>query len=42
MTVLRTQPLILIARGDSINSWPAVEREEWQMFWTEVDAAADR
>jgi tetratricopeptide (TPR) repeat protein len=37
---MRSHPLLQIARGDRIAAWPVAERDAWQQFWAEVDAAA--
>jgi WD40 repeat protein/tetratricopeptide (TPR) repeat protein len=37
---MRAHPLLQISQGDRTASWPAAEREVWQRFWSEVDAAA--
>ncbi len=37
---LRSHPFLLIARGDRLAAWPVKEREEFERFWSDVDAAA--
>jgi eukaryotic-like serine/threonine-protein kinase len=37
---MKGHPHLRIAQGDRVASWPASEREAWQKFWSEVDAAS--
>jgi WD40 repeat protein/tRNA A-37 threonylcarbamoyl transferase component Bud32 len=38
---MRAHPFLLLARGEALAAWPAADREAWQRFWAEVDAAAE-
>ena len=38
---MRSHPYLLLARGDRLAAWPAADREPWDRFWAEVDAAAE-
>jgi hypothetical protein len=35
-----SHPLLGVARGDRTAGWPAKEREAWERFWSDVEAAA--
>jgi eukaryotic-like serine/threonine-protein kinase len=37
---IRGHPMLLASQGDRTAGWPAAEREAWQTFWSEVDAAS--
>jgi tetratricopeptide (TPR) repeat protein len=38
---MRSHPMLRPARAEAIANWPAAEREAWQQFWADVDAAVE-